>query len=212
MCRSQMKYIATICIVFIAASCSAQKSVTKTTGGDIDGWYSYNKHYDEQSETYYFLTRIKHTDSQWRLKKLKLAQSTVLEGEAVREFAERTKVTLAFNASMGVKRKTEQDKLLPVGIQIENGKVLQNRRTRVYTLGIKANNELVAYPPGTTPQQILKDGAQDALTAFIPLIENHQVVDESLLDIVTNFRAIHPRQIIAQMDNLDIVFLSCGGR
>ncbi len=212
-----MKYLSVISLFILVVNCGSQKLTTVYTNhGEAEkqdtSWYSYSKHYDEQSETYYFLTRIKHTDSQGNLKKLKLAQSTVLEGEAVHQFAKRVQATLAFNASMGIKRKTEQDKLLPVGIQIEKGKIIQNRRTRVYTLGIKTNNELVAYPPGTTPQQMLKDGAHDALTAFIPLIENHQVVDENLLDIVANFRAIHPRQIIAQMDNLDIVFLSCGGR
>lgn len=213
MYKSKMKYIATIWLVCIVTmSCSAQKSATKKTGGNTGDWYSYSKHHDEPSETDYYLTRIKHKDSQGNLKKLRLAQSTVLEGEAVHQFARRAQATLAFNASMGTKGKTAQDKLLPVGIQIENGKVIQNRRTRVYTLGVKANNELVAYPPGTTPQQILNDGAQDALTAFIPLIENYKAVDTSLLDLVGNLKVKHPRQVIAQLENLDIVFLSCGGR
>src|SRR5690606_8689384 len=46
----------------------------------------------------------------------------------------------------------------------------------------------------------------------IPIIENHQPVEEGLLDLVANLRQKHPRQVIAQMENLDLVFLSCGGR
>lgn len=189
---------------------TCKDSIAQEDGGG--NWYSYSKHYDEQSETTYYLTRIKNKDNQGNLHKLKIAHSTALDGEAVHAFARRVGATLAFNASMGVKRKTDQEKLKPVGIQILDGKILQNRRTKAYTLGIKSNNELVAYPPGTTPQLILKDGISNALTAFIPLIEDFKPVDDSLLDIVPNFRAIHPRQIIAQMENLDIVFLSCGGR
>lgn len=191
----------------------AQNKITEGQQTDTS-WYSYSKHYDEQSETYYFLTRIKHKDHHGNLKKLRLAQSTALEGETVHRFAARVEATLAFNASMGIKRKTEKEKLFPVGIQIENGKVVQNRESRRwrYTLGIKPNNELIVYPPETTAAEILKDGAQDALTAFIPLIQNHKEVDDHMLDLTRNLRLKHPRQIIAQMENLDIVFLSCGGR
>lgn len=212
-----MKYIAIISLLVLTINCGSQRGAVSSTvlaknEKQDTTWYSYSKHYDEVSETYYFLTRIKNKDSQGNLNKLKLAQSTALEGETVHDFARRAKVTLAFNASMGIKRKSDTDKLLPVGIQIVNGEILQNRKSRVYTLGIKSNNQLVAYPPGTTPKEILADGAQNAFTAFIPLIENYQAVDDSLFDLVANFRAIHPRQIIAQMENLDIVFLSCGGR
>src|SRR5690606_27792627 len=77
---------------------------------------------------------------------------------------------------------------------------------------IKPDNEFVVYPPGTTATEILKDGVQDALTAFIPLIQNHKEVDDSILSLTGAFKAQHPRQIIAQMENLDIIFLSCGGR
>jgi len=208
--KNKMKYIGITLLLFIMAttSCHAQQKAKQRA----ENWYSYSKHYDEPSETFYYLTRIKHKDSQGNLNKLRIAHSTVLEGEAVHQFAKRMGAVLAFNASMGIKRKTDEDKLLPVGIQILEGKILQQRKSRVYTLGIKPNNELVAYPPGTTPEMILKDGTTNALTAFIPLIKNFKPVDESLLDLVPNFKAVHPRQIIAQMENLDIVFLSCGGR
>src|SRR5690606_16901988 len=43
-------------------------------------------------------------------------------------------------------------------------------------------------------------------------IENFKPVDAGVLGLTPAFQAVHPRQIIAQMENLDIVFLSCGGR
>jgi len=179
-----------------------------------DDNYTITKHYDKPSETFYYLTRIKHKDSQGNLNKMRTVHSTVLEGETVHQFAKRVGAALAINASMGIKRNSKDDKLLPVGVQIIDGNVVQDLppRKHRYILGIKADNELVAYPPDTTPEMILKDGASSALTAFIPLIENFKPVDESILSLTPAFQAVHPRQIIAQMENLDIVFLSCGGR
>ena len=177
--------------------------------------YRVEKHYDEASATWYYLTFVRHQDDQGNLVKLRHAQARAPQGEFVREFAERTNSILAFNASMGyLPKETAEDKEIrkPVGIQIVDGEIVQERKTRVYTLGIRENNELVAYPPGTTAQAILKDGSRDALTAFVPLISGHRPVEEGVLDVVANLRQKHPRQVIAQMKNLDLVFLSCGGR
>ena len=89
---------------------------------------------------------------------------------------------------------------------------MQERQSRSYILGIKADNELIGFKPGTSASIILQHGVINALTAFIPLIENHKTVPDSLLTIVRNLKEKHPRQIIAQFDNLDLLFLSCGGR
>jgi len=58
---------------------------------------------------------------------------------------------------------------------------------------------------------ILKDGTKTALTGFIPLIENHEIVSEELFKIAGHLKK-HPRQVIAQFNNKDILILSCGGR
>jgi len=176
-----------------------------------EGICDISRHFDKESNTYYFLTRIFHKDKNGKLIKLRLALSDKPEGEAVRNFAIRKNTTLAFNASMGLK------KLPPgirqaVGIQIVDGVIVQDRTTRCYTLGIRDNNELLAYKPGQRAQFILDDGVKTALTGFIPLIEDHQPVSEELFKIAGNSIAKNPRQVIAQFDNLDILFLSCGGR
>lgn len=181
----------------------------------LDGSYTIEKRYDEASATWYFLTTIDHLDGKGDLIKLRLAVSTESTGEYVRTFAERTDAVLAFNASTGRNfRKSPTGKVFrePIGTQIVDGKILQELRAKRYTLGIKANNELVVYPPGTTGAEILADGSENALTAFVPLIEDHKPVADEVLNLVSHLRQKHPRQVIAQMDNLDIVFLSCGGR
>src|SRR5690606_31932136 len=103
---------------------------------------------------------------------------------------------LAFNAS--TQQKLESGGRIPSGIQIVNGEIVYDKKSTAYTLGIKDNNELVAYKPGVRAKEILADGAKNALTAFAPLIENYKRVSDDVLKIRGNFSVKHPRQIIAQ--------------
>lgn len=166
--------------------------------------------FDKQSATYYYLTHIKHKDKNGNLIKLRHAHSNKANGETVREFAQRADCTLAFNAS--TQRKGSEGIRKPSGVQIIDGKIIQDISSTAYTLGIKDNNELLAYKPGVSAAAILKDGANNALTAFGPLIEDHQPAPGDALEVRKNYAVKHPRQVIAQLDNLDLVFLSCGGR
>lgn len=198
------------CISLLFVSCASTRvEATKEQISKGDN-YTITKHYDEPSETHYFLTRIKNKDKKGNIIKLQTAFAAKAEGETVREFAIRSGSTLAFNAS--TQRRPTPDTKAPNGVQIIDGKVMQDIHGTVYTLGIKADNELVSYSPGTRAADMLQDGAVNAITAFIPLIIDHTNVDDSLLTIRKNFNEKHPRQIIAQFDNLDILFLSCGGR
>src|SRR5699024_7308411 len=171
--------------------------------------FTVSKHFDDTSKTWYYLTRIKHEDGAGNLVKLNLAltDESKLMGEKASDFAKRMDAQLVFNASMStvVSTSSGEEKRIPVGIQIIDGKIMQERSTNRYTLGIKDNNELVVYPSGTTAQEILDDGINTALTAFVPLIEDHKVVTEAL-DDVANLSVKNPRQVIAQFDNLDILF------
>ena len=198
------------CISLLFVSCASTRTNTQADQAIKSEYYTITKHYDEPSKTWYFLTKIDHKDKQGKLIKLRLALAEKDTGETVRQFAVRTGTMLAFNAS--TQRKPTPETKAPSGTQIVEGKIVQELPKNTYTLGIKANNELVAYPPGTSAASMLQDGAINALTAFIPLIEDHKNVHDSLLTIVQNFNEIHPRQVIAQFDNLGLLFLSCGGR
>lgn len=176
-----------------------------------------SKHYDTPSETWYYLTRIKHRDRTGKIIKLNLSLTDANEpmGETASEFAARTNATLVFNASQSkiITTYSGEEKIIPKRIQIVNGNIISGKPNQFYTLGIKENNELVVYPPGITGKEILKDGINAALTAFVPLIENHQSVLAEVVDLAAGtLRRKDPRQVIAQLDNLDIIFLTCGGR
>ncbi|GAB3019021.1 hypothetical protein GCM10027051_25120 [Niabella terrae] len=197
-------------MTLLLVSCASTRTNTKLAPEITGEYYRVTKHYDAPSKTWYFLTKIDHKDKSGDLIPLRLELAIKDTGETVRQFAIRKGTMLAFNASTQ-RRPTPQTKA-PSGTQIVAGKIVQELPKNTYTLGIKANNELVAYPPGTSGAGMLQDGSVNALTAFIPLIEGHKNVHDSLLTIVRNFNEIHPRQIIAQFDNLDLLFLSCGGR
>lgn len=172
--------------------------------------YTITKHYDEASQTYYFLTQIDHKDKRGRLIQLRHALAEKDTGETVRQLAVKTGAMLAFNAS--TQRRPTPATKAPSGVQIVDGKIIQDIKTSAYTLGVKANNELVFYRPGTKATEILQDGSVNALTAFIPLIVNHVNADDSVMVVNKHLIQKHPRQVIAQFGNLDLLFLSCGGR
>ncbi|HEY0669539.1 MAG TPA: phosphodiester glycosidase family protein [Sphingobacteriaceae bacterium] len=206
-------HVLTVSLFILVANCQVSRG-QKTSDNTVSAFaenYMYSKHFDEESGTYYYLTRINHKDKKGKLIKLRNGMAGKKEGETALEFAERTQSDLVFNASMGIKG-LDPGIRQPVGIQIVDGKIIQDLRPRSYTLGIKDNNELVAYKPGVRAIDILNDGTKTALTAFIPLIEDHKPVSETLFKIAGNLIVKHPRQVIAQFDNLDILFLSCGGR
>ena len=197
-------------VIWIFSGCASVRTNTDPNLVSKGKYYTITKHYDEPSKTYYFLTRISHKDDSGNVIKLRHAFAAKDVGETVREFAVRTGTMLAFNAS--TQRKPTPETKAPTGRQIVDGRIMQEIPTNRYVLGVKANNELVVFKPEETPERMLQEGTVHALTAFIPLIEDHQNVPDSLLTLVRNLNEKHPRQIIAQFDNLDILFLSCGGR
>jgi exopolysaccharide biosynthesis protein len=168
--------------------------------------------YDEISQTVYYITTVPHKDKNGNLIKLqKEFQNDVMnsgDGETPRSFATRTGATLVTNASIW----NNNDSMQIVGIQVKDGVVLQDTAGTSYTLGIKEDNTLVAYPPSVSAQEILDDGVINTFTAFFPMIENGLEVNPSIYNIIGNPSQPNPRQVIAQMPNKDIIFLTCEGR
>lgn len=205
-----------VCMLFVqhssAQTIKDQKHLEELYAKDV---YSINKYFDPNSDTYYYLTRIKHLNPSGDLVKLKTAFAAKPEGETGSEFAARTNALLAFNGSTARAKKSESGQVVkrwPTGIQIIDGVIKQELPRSSYTLGIKEDNTLVSYPPGIEAEAIIKDGTDNAISGFIPLIVDHQAVDESVRKVYRPYKEKHPRQVIAQYDNLDLVFLSCGGR
>lgn len=203
--------LSSVCVLVLFIDCKAQHKSEVIPTGNLAEYVQATKEYDEESKTTYYLTRIKHTDKDGKLIKLRLALANKPEGETATQFASRMNTAVTFNASMGLKNPppgTRQS----VGIQIIDGEIVQELSTNAYTLGIKDNNELVSYPPGTKAKDILADGSKNALTAFIPLIQDHKEISEDLFKVAGNLILRHPRQAIAQFDNGNILIFSTGGR
>lgn len=205
-----IKLLSIFSVIWIFSGCASVRTGADSNLISKGKYYTITKHYDKPSETDYYLTRVAHKDDQGDIIKLRHAFAGKDVGETVREFAVRTGTMLAFNAS--TQRQPTPGTKAPRGIQIVDGQIVQEIAANRYVLGIKGDNELVVFNPKTSGSQMLQEGIVNALTAFIPLIVDHQNVPDSLLTIVRNLNEKHPRQIIAQFDNNDILFLSCGGR
>lgn len=172
---------------------------------------TYEKYRDETSETDYYITHIPHKDQDGNLIELKHGFQNDLinsgNGETARNFSERHNASLVINASTW-----SVDSGIIHGIQIKGGVIVKDTpHSRYYTLGIKDDNTLIAYPPSTSAQTILNDGCINALTGFYPIIENGE---PSRTDIHHAGHGVEkgPRQVIAQLANKDIIIISVEGR
>jgi exopolysaccharide biosynthesis protein len=173
---------------------------------------SYEKYRDDTSNTTYFITHIPHLDKDGNIIKLKHGYQNDLmnsgTGETPRSFSNRHKASLVTNASIW-----NTSTGLLRGIQIQDGQIIQEHDGYSnYTLGIKPDNTLVMYPPTVSASEILVDGCLDAITAFYPMIENGVEVDSSVYSLIGNVNEQHPRNMIAQLPNKDIIYLTCNGR
>ncbi|GGJ48437.1 phosphodiester glycosidase family protein [Virgibacillus salexigens] len=175
------------------------------------GEVTYEEYRDSVSETEYHVTTIPHLDKSSNLIKLKngYGNNGFDSGkQTAREFSNDNNLTMVANAGV-----FNMETGTPLGIHIQDGIILQDTpHSNNYTLGIKADNTLVTYDSAITAQDILADGCNDALTGFFPIIENGSPVDPTLYNAVANTSEQHPRQVIAQLSNNDILFLTVQGR
>lgn len=168
---------------------------------------------DSETNNTYFITKIPKEDSDGNLIKLKRGFSKDSYGseelESPRSFAARNASTLVTNCST-----YSTNTYRVVGTSIHNGEIQQELSKQPYNhiLAIGDDNTLKSYPPSTDAQTILNDGFNNALTAFIPMIEDGSKVSDSILDSRDMFNERHPRQAIAQDSSGDIYFLTCEGR
>lgn len=179
-----------------------------------DNIITYEQKYDADSKTIYYLTYVPHQDDTGKLLKLNLAMTIDSGGETVLDFAKRmNNPLLAINASQGLPD-LPAGRVQSAGIQIVNKEIIQDVVYKKYahTLGIKENNELTYFVPGTRAKEMLDAGVNNALCGFVPLIVDFEPVTKETLNILGGIEEAHPRQIIAQFENLDLLILSCGGR
>jgi exopolysaccharide biosynthesis protein len=191
------------------------EEIEAATSGTEDAYYdriTHQKYRDTLSNTDYFITFVPNKDADGKLIKLEHGfQNDTMNsgtGETARNFANRNGASLATNASI-----FDVASGLIKGVQIKDGAIYQDKGgTNSYTLGIKADNTLVTYAPTVSGATILADGCVNALTGFFPLILNSVAVDPAVYALASSKDEPHPRNVIAQLPNNDLVFLTCEGR
>lgn len=168
---------------------------------------------DTETNSTYYITKIPKYDSIGGLIKLKRGFSyndyNKAELETPRSFAARNASTVVTNCST-----YSTTTMRVVGTSIYNGKIQQelSKQPFNYILAIGDDNTLKAYPPTTSAQKILDDGFSNALTSFIPMIENGKQVSASILDSRDIFSQRHPRQAISQDVEGNTYFFTSEGR
>lgn len=168
---------------------------------------------DEVSGTTYCLTYIPNKDTDGTQIKMfnGFSGDTFNDGKVstTSEFAKKVDASVCINSGV-----FNVNTLVNEGTFIKDGEVLQNNNfDNHYTLAWKDDNTMAAFPATKSTDELLGEGYNNAVTGFIPLIENgREITDTAILNICPHTYEKNPRQVIAQMKNKDIIILGCDGR
>ena len=166
-------------------------------------------------DTTYKIIHIPHRDSDGNLIKLRkgISGSNPSKPDHItaRDFAKQTSATFVANASTG-----SGSQLKLHGQQIYNGQILDSVKDYEplkdrWTLAMADDNTLTSFPPNITAKEIKDKGYNNTFSGFGPLImEGKKVYTEG--DYSPNSEVSHPRTVIAQLPNKDILIFTCDGR
>ena len=166
-------------------------------------------------DTTYKIVHIPHRDSDGNLIKLRKGISGSNPNKpdhiTARDFAKQTSATFVANASTG-----SGSQLKLHGQQIYNGQILDSVKDYEplkdrWTLAMADDNTLTSFPPNITAKEIKDKGYNNTFSGFGPLImEGKKVYTEG--DYSPNSEVSHPRTVIAQLPNKDILIFTCDGR
>ena len=166
-------------------------------------------------DTTYKIVHIPHRDSDGNLIKLRkgISGSNPSKPDHItaRDFAKQTSATFVANASTG-----SGSQLKLHGQQIYNGQILDSVKDYEplkdrWTLAMADDNTLTSFPPNITAKEIKEKGYNNTFSGFGPLImEGKKVYTEG--DYSPNSEVSHPRTVIAQLPNKDILIFTCDGR
>ena len=168
-------------------------------------------------DTTYYITHIPHLDSNGNVIKLKRGiqgnDPNKPEHITPSQFARQTKATFVSNASTG-----SGTQLKLHGQQIYNGQILDSIKGDEYaplndrwTLAIGDDNSLTSFPPDVQASEIRNQGYNNTVSGIGPIISHGKIIVKDD-DYSPNTIVSHPRQVIAQLPNKDLIFFSCDGR
>ena len=166
-------------------------------------------------DTTYYITHIPHKDKDGNLIKLKKGieglDPNKPEHITAREFAIRHNATFVTNASTG-----SASQLKLHGQQIYNGQIIDSDKEYKelkdrWTLAIGDDNSLKSFPQNIDAASILAQGYNNTVSGFGPIISDGKIIAKDS-DYSPNTIVKHPRSVIAQLKNKDLIFFSCDGR
>lgn len=196
----------------------------KSTADTLETQMNTGAYYNEVShfrgrkfDTTYYITHIPHLDSQGNVIKLKRGLYGNNPNKPAHmtpsDFARKTKATFVSNASTG-----SGSQLKLHGQQLYNGQILDSVKGDEYaplndrwTLAIADDNTLTSFPPDVTAAEIRNKGFNNTVSGFGPIISDGKIIVKDG-DYSPNTIVSHPRQVIAQLPNKDLIFFSCDGR
>ncbi|MCH4507210.1 phosphodiester glycosidase family protein [Staphylococcus haemolyticus] len=166
-------------------------------------------------DTSYKIVHIPHKDNEGNIIKLKRgilgSDKSHPEHIVATEFSKRSGATYVSNASTG-----SGSRLMLHGQQIYEGEILDSvkdyepLKTR-WTLAIGDDNTLEAFQPSVDAKTIKDKGYNNTVSGFGPLISNGEIAYKKG-DYSDNSEESHPRQVICQLYNKDLLFFTCDGR
>ena len=115
------------------------------------------------------------------------------------------------NGGIYLAESNEADGITIIDGNILRGEGVEQFAVEQYVLGIDANGNFKTYR-NVSAADILADGCMHAVTGFVPLIENGEVVPDSTLSICPHYNVQHPRQIIGRLADGKYFTFACDGR
>lgn len=175
----------------------------------------YSEYLDNATGTPYIVVKIPHIDDKGNVVKLKNGFAhdaySLTDKEVPRSFRKRHKnATVIINAAPW---DTNTGELR--GRFIQDGVLLDGATSSgKETLGVDANGKLKSYPNSVPTQKLIDDGIVNAIGGYFPLIVDGEKYDYTSLykPVYPNMDTKRPRQVIAQMDNLDILIFTFDGK
>ncbi|MBO3080375.1 phosphodiester glycosidase family protein [Mammaliicoccus sciuri] len=199
-------------------------STAKQTADKLETQMNTGAYYNEVShfrgrkfDTTYYITHIPHLDSQGNIIKLKRGLYGNNPNKPAHmtpsDFARKTKATFVSNASTG-----SGSQLKMHGQQLFEGQILDSVKGDEYpalndrwTLAIGDDNTLTSFPSDVQASEIRNKGYNNTVSGFGPIISDGKIIVKDG-DYSPNTIVSHPRQVIAQLPNKDLIFFSCDGR
>ena len=168
------------------------------------------QYYDEQTQTVYYLTKVPAVDETGQA--IQIKHGCVNNQTPSSFLANHPTATLISNGAPSSS-----------GNIIANGKIIRSTADGLIdqaTMAVLKDGTLTWYPTKTTSEEMLADGVVNSFTGFWPIIVEGKAFDaESIAGATSNpnndwtyLQKQHPRNVICQLADKSLLFLTAEGR